>query len=323
VKGFTVDGRAKIYGDTSDDYFSHYEAGADHFINLLYTFDADNNLTGAIINVPCPSQNSEHEYMLSAYYWHDVRVAIRAKHGDIHILPQCAASGDLSPRILHYKKAQDRRFRLKYGEMEVEHAARKDIAERIAQAFDEVLSWAKKDIKTKAPLVHEVRTIQLTKRNYTDEELNFAKESLEELEAIPHKTEGGSTTELLNMNSKLESQKNRFKRILDRNKELATNPKLPMELHVVRIGDIAFATNRFELYMDYMHRIQARSPFDQTFVIQLTGVPGDEGGTYLATERAVTNKGYGASMFCNRVSPKGGQELVDETVKTLKEIAKK
>jgi len=32
-----------------------------------------------------------------------------------------------------------------------------------------------------------------------------------------------------------------------------------MELHVVCLGDIAFTTNRFELYMDYMHRIQARS----------------------------------------------------------------
>ena len=25
-------------------------------------------------------------------------------------------------------------------------------------------------------------------------------------------------------------------------------------------GDIAFATNKFELYQDFMHRVQARSP---------------------------------------------------------------
>ena len=70
--------------------------------------------------------------------------AIRAKYGEIFILPQCAAAGDISPRILHYKKAQARRFRLKYGEIETEMAARQGYAERISQCFDEVYSWAKK-----------------------------------------------------------------------------------------------------------------------------------------------------------------------------------
>lgn len=321
VSGYKVDGHAKMYGNTNDDNFSHYEAGADPFINILYTFDQNNNLTGAIINVPCPSQNSESEYMLSADYWHDVREAIRAKYGDIYILPQCAAAGDLSPRILHYKKAQDRRFRLKYGDIKLERAARKDIAERIAQAFDEVLNWAKKDIQTEVPLVHKVRTIELTKRRITKAELRFAKEGLKKLEDIPYKTEG-KPLELIRENSMLSAQRNRFKRIISRYKEQARSPKLPMELHVVKVGDIAFATNRFELYMDYMHRIQARSPFEQTFIIQLAGVPGDDGGTYLATERGAAGKGYSACLFCNLVSPEGGQELVEETVKTLKEIEK-
>jgi hypothetical protein len=321
VSGFMVDGHAKMYGNTNDDNFSHYEAGADHFINILYTFDQDSNLTGAIINVPCPSQNSEHESMLSADYWHDVREAIRAKHGDIYILPQCAAGGDLSPRILHYKDAQDRRFNLKYGDIHTERAARKDIAERISQAFDEVLSWARKDIKTEISITHKVRTINLTKRRISEDELEFAKESLKGLEKTPFKTEGATPQELIYYNSTLVSQRNRFEKILNRYNEQDRFPKMPMELHVVKVGDIAFTTNRFELYMDYMHRIQARSPFEQTFVIQLTGVPGDDGGTYLATERAVESKGYSACLFCNQVSPEGGQELVEETVKILKEIA--
>jgi hypothetical protein len=319
VSGYMVDGHAKMYGNTNDDNFSHYEAGADHFINILYTFNKDNQLTGAIINVPCPSQNSEHEYMLSADYWHDVREAIRAKHGNIHILSQCAASGDLSPRILHYKKAQDRRFRLKYGDTPLERAARKDIAERISQAFDEVLSWAKKDIKTKVSIVHKVKTIDLTKRRISESELEFAKESLQKLKDIPFTTEGDPIKQLTE-NSSLVAQRSRFETIIKRYEEQDASPKLPMELHVVKVGNIAFATNRFELYMDYMHRIQARSPFEQTFVIQLTGVPGNDGGTYLATERAVANKGYSACLFCNLVSPEGGQELVEETVKILKEI---
>jgi hypothetical protein len=69
-----------------------------------------------------------------------------------------------------------------------------------------------------------------------------------------------------------------------------------------------------------MHRIQARSPFIQTFIVQLTGVPGPDGGTYLATERGAWGKGYSASRYCNIVSPQGGQELVEATVRLLKTL---
>jgi hypothetical protein len=314
-----VNGHAVMYGNTNDASFSHYEAGADHFANLLYTFDAAGKLTGAIINVPCPSQNSESEYKLSADYWHDVRVAIRRQYGDIFILPQCAAGGDLSPRILHYKQAQARRFKLKYGTAPTELAARKDIAERIAGAFTEVLSWAGKDIKTALPLTHIVKTVGLSRRLITDAEYALARQGLEELERQPFKSDG-NPLERLQANSILAASRNRFRRIIDRYSLQQTQPQLPMELHVLRLGDVAFASNRFELYMDFQHRLQARSPFEQTFVIQLAGQPGDDGGTYLCTERGAWGKGYSASMYCNLVSPQGGQELVEETLRALQEI---
>ncbi len=316
-----INGHAAMYGKTNDPMFSHYEAGADHFINLLYTFDPDGKLTGAIINIPCPAQNSEAAYKLSADYWHDVRTAIRKEHGNIFILPQCAAGGDLSPRILHYKPAQARRFQLKYGDLQTELAARKDIAERVAAAFDEVLGWAGKDIKTALPIKHVVKTVQLSKRLITADEYAYAQAGLKELDRKPFKTDG-TPLEQLRANSILAAGRNRYRRIIVRFETQAAEPKQPMELHVLNIGNIAFASNRFELYMDFQHRIQARSPFDQTFIVQLCGTPGADGGTYLATERATWGKGYSASMYCNIVSPRGGQELVEETVKILEEIRK-
>jgi hypothetical protein len=314
-----VNGHAVMYGNTNDANFSHYEAGADHFVNLLYTFDLAGKLTGAIINVPCPSQNSESECKLSADYWNDVRVAIRQQYGDIFILPQCAAGGDLSPRILHYTKAQARRFQLKYGKAQTELAARKDIGERIAAAFSEVLDWARKDIKTALPLSHVVKTVELARRLITAEEYESARRGLEALNQKPFKTDG-SPRERLHYNSILTASRNRFVRIIDRYATQIAQPRLPMELHVLRIGDLAFASNRFELYMDFQHRMQARSPFEQTFVIQLAGQPGNDGGTYLCTERGASGKGYSASMFCNLASPQGGQELVEETVALLKRL---
>ncbi|MDD5679206.1 MAG: hypothetical protein PHW60_14630 [Kiritimatiellae bacterium] len=318
-----VNGHAAMYGNTNDPMFSHYEAGADHFIYLLYTFYAGGKLTGAVVNVPCPSQNSEGEYRLSASYWNEAREAIRAKYGNIFILPQCAAGGDLSPRILHYRKTEARRFKLKYGadnpKNVSEYFARRDIGERIAYAFTEVLDWAKKDIKTALPIRHVVETVKLSKRLISKDEYEYSKSELEKLEIKKFKTDG-TPLEQLKANSIMVAERNRYRRIITRYETQDAEPKLPMELHVLGIGDIAFASNRFELYMDFQHRIQARSPFEQTFIVQLSATPGPEGGTYLATERGVWGRGYSASIYCNVVSPQGGQELVEETVKVLKNI---
>ena len=110
---------------------------------------------------------------------------------------------------------------------------------------------------------------------------------------------------------------NRNKWIPEKFRAQHEDDKEPSKVYTVALGEIAFATNRYELYMDYMHRIQARSPFLQTFVVQLSG---DAYGGYLATERGVANRGYSASLFDNRVSAAGGQELVEATLKSLNEL---
>ena len=95
-----------------------------------------------------------------------------------------------------------------------------------------------------------------------------------------------------------------------------------VELHTIRIGDIAFASNPFELYIDYQHRVQARSPFLQTFIIQLCAIPdGNYSAGYLATERAVKNVGYSAAIYDNQVAPEGGNALVEETLKDLRKLS--
>ena len=85
----------------------------------------------------------------------------------------------------------------------------------------------------------------------------------------------------------------------------------PIEFHVIRLGDIAIATNPFELYLDYGTRIKARSPAVLTLLVQLSC----QHCGYLPTEKAVQGGGYSADKFV--VGPKGGQTLVDETVKQL------
>jgi len=328
-KNLFVHGHAVMYGNTNDDQFSGYEGGADHYVNLMYTFDKDGKLTGAIINVPCPSQNSEQEYHLTADYWHDVRQILREKYGDIGILSQCAAAGDLAPRILHYTKAEERRFRLKYADTRIdqrfdstrEKMRRMDIAQRICAAFDEVLSWAGKELIYEAEVKHSVRDISVPRRLVAKELYEDALVELPKLEQAGFVSTGDAKKDYIDNTTRM-SGISRYKRIIRRYEDQQKDPNTLVELHTVRIGDIAFASNPFELYIDYQHRIQARSPFAQTFIVQLCAIPdGNYSAGYLATERAVKNVGYSAAIYDNQVAPEGGNALVEETLKDLRKLS--
>ena len=326
-------GYAMMYGKTNDPTFSHYEAGADHFLNLMFTYNKDNKLTGVVVNVPCPSQVVENFVQQSADYWHDVRQAVKETFGeDVMVMPQCAFAGDLSPRILHYGQAQARRFRLKYDmgydpkacksqnkdDFNKRMGERKDIAERILAGIKEVYSWSKKDIQTEPVIKAMYRPLALTRRFITEEEKIGCQETLELAKQQIPDPAASTPEEYRAAISRYNSFKNRNEAALRRYEEQKTVKKLERGMHAVRVGDVAFATSPYETYMDYMHRIQARSPFIQTFTIQMASFAG---ASYMATERAMAGKGYSASIFCNQVGAEGGQELVENALEMLQELA--
>lgn len=329
-------GTSMMYGGTGWPEFSHYEAGADHFLNVLFTFDRKKNLTGMILNVPCPSQVSENLMKLSSDYWHDVRQLVKVEFGpDVKIVTQCGCAGDLSPRLLHYGKAQARRMALKYNlpydpqkatvslsqdDRNKRTAERKDIAERIVQGAKEIYSWAKNEILTQVPVDHEAKVMYLLRRVITDEEKQWCESNIAWLEENMPKPEDMTPDQYRVEASRYRSYINRNKGAIERHANQAADPTQEHLTHVARIGDVCFATNRFELYMDYMHRMQARSPFLQTFTIQMAGT---EESCYLSTKRGSEGKGYSASLFCNKIGHEGGQQLVEETLAILNEMKAK
>ncbi len=105
------------------------------------------------------------------------------------------------------------------------------------------------------------------------------------------------------------------KRIIDRHANQKDHPTHEVEIHVLRLGDVAITTNPFELFVDFGVQIKARSPALQTFVVQLVGVEG-----YLPTPRAVRGGGYSAVAESNTVGPEGGQVLVDRTIDLIKSL---
>ena len=300
--GAVIAGFTRMYGDTSSPEFSHIEGYEDHYVNLLYTWDREQRLTGVVVNLACPSQETEMAMTVSADFWHEIRTEIRRRHGEaLPILAQCSAAGDQSPHRLWYKEAEERMLRLRGLTM------RQEIGRRVADAVSDVLPLARAAIETDLPFRHAVREIGLPRRIVTDDEAVGVRADLAALDARAKKGEN------------VHRVAQRCRRVLARHEAQQEQPLIPMELHAVRLGDVAFATNRFELFLDYGIRIKARSPAVQTFLVQLTANEGWD-GTYLPSERAVANRGYGGGVYDNEVGPEGGKVIVEETVKVLREL---
>ncbi|MBR6669405.1 MAG: hypothetical protein IKL31_01505, partial [Ruminococcus sp.] len=90
----------------------------------------------------------------------------------------------------------------------------------------------------------------------------------------------------------------------------------PVEIHVARFGNTVFATNSFELFLDYGNRIRARSKAEQTFLIQQCC--GSEG--YLPTEKAEKGGHYSAYISSGTVGHEGGDILVRNTVTEINKM---
>ncbi len=302
--GLMLDGHARMYGDTGDPKFSHYEAGADHCIQFLYTVDGEGRMTGVIVNLSCPSQCSMEDEMLSADYWHETRQEIRRRHGaGFFVLGQCAPAGDLETFPLHNLRGEERRLRLS-GK-----SRRQEIAVRIADAMDRVSEWAGQAVAYEAEINNELLPLDLPVRRITEQEY---REELAAREILNAKQFAGSGTpeERLKHDSVLYSLRMRNRSVITRYESQEAHPYRRIFAHLFRIGEVAFATSPFELFSDFMHRIQGRSPFEQTFCVQLA----DDSLGYLATGRGAAGRGYSATRYCNQVAPEGGQRLVDATV---------
>jgi hypothetical protein len=293
-------GSARMYGKTDDPQFDCIEGYEDHSLNALFFWDERRDLTGLVVNIACPSQVTENAYYVSADFWHEARAEIRRRHGEhLFIAPQCAPAGDQSPHFLLYGREEAyMRERLGLSEREV-------IGREIADAIDKLLPPAASHVQTDPPFRHVVRTVNLPVRMITDEELQAARTESERLEAWKPESERDASSKFVLLG--------RCRRVIERHGGQKADPHYAMELHVLRLGDVAIATNPFELFLDFGLRIKARSKALQTFLVQLAC----GSGGYLPTAKAVAGKSYGAEPASNQVGPEGGRVLVDATVEEI------
>jgi hypothetical protein len=292
-----ADGTAAMYGDTHQPTFREIENGEDHGLEVLFFWDADKKLVATAVNVACPSQEVENNSNLSADFWHPVREQLRQKYGDkLVVLGWTGGAGDQSPHPIFRKAAEERMRRLS-GQHRLDV-----LAGRIVRGWEEAYAGAAMDIQTDLPLVHKVQTLKLASRVVTPEEYLACKATVERLSPDPRQ--------------QMEMVWNRW--VVERFERQQNGSAAPyeMELHAIRLGDVAIATNEFELFTQYGIQMKARSPAIQTFVIQL----GAGTSSYLPTATAARGGGYSAIVQSSIVSPEGGQQLVEETVAVIQSL---
>jgi len=315
-----ADNQSTMYGLTApvSETFRHVEGYEDHSLNLLATYDLGGALTGLIVNLPCPSQEGEDGYLLSADFWHETRRELRLRFGpEIFILPQVSAAGEMTSHPIFETKAIQRMLELKGV------SAKQEIADRIADAVGRILPSIARTIDRSPELTHRVEIMELPANELTQAGADEARIMVDR-----YRMQCSGLKLQLEANPKYREEPRWYRAIsqciaamcwhqdvINRFERQKTKPTYPEEVHILRLGDIGFATNSFECYLDFGVQIKVRSPATQTFLIQLAGQ-----GTYLPSPRSVVGGGYGSQAASNPVGPEGGQVLAEKTIQSLRTI---
>ncbi len=311
------DGSAKMYGIADNATFETMESVNDTGIELLYIFDSNKKPMGAIVNVACPSQVLEHCSFVSSDYWGKTRKYVKEALGnDFVTVGICAAAGCQAPRDMirfvlpdtkdpNLLRSNPQKPRRTDPDMYAIEGA-DELGIRISDVITRRLNKASENLQNEAVLKHERMILNLPLRKVTETDKNNAEEAIKKYCERANKTEFDAyDMAALHIHAG----------ILNRYELQDTTEFHKTEVHVARLGNIAFATNPFELFLDYGNKIRARSDAEQTFLIQLAC--GRSG--YLPTERAEKGSHYSAYVASGNVGHIGGNILVAETLNKIKE----
>ncbi len=313
-----ADGTAKMWGDVDNASFTTLEAGNDSGMEMLFIYDKNDEMTGIVANIACPAQVMEQRSVISGDYWAKVKLLMREKYGkDFKILGLCAPAGDQCPRdLIRWVEPEtpildpnvirnDPKLRNADPSMfDIKGTWR--IGKRIVNEMELILEETQdRPIVKEAAFTHNSLKLHLPLRRVTDLEKTEAERAMKDFFRDKTEIDYMDTAELYvhaGTLTRYEYQKN--------------HNMVEIEVNVLRLGNIAFATNPFELFVDYGNAIRARSAAEQTFLVQLSN--GCYG--YLPTENAEKHGHYSAYVSSGSIGHEGGDLLVRETLEEIKKL---
>ncbi|MEA4964969.1 MAG: hypothetical protein VB055_03975 [Oscillospiraceae bacterium] len=310
---------AKMWGDTNTANFIGLEGGSDTGLELLYFFGADGKLTGVAANLACPAQSVQHRRFVSSDFWGKCKIVMREALGeDVFLLPLCSAAGDQCPvdlvRWVEPESGVDdpnivrvnppaRKADPSMFDIPGSWKAGRRIAREIIECYDDA-AREKRDADT---FSHLARPVTLPVRMVTRKERDEAEEALRRFfESCAGKSLSFYDNASMHVHAGT----------LARYEYQQKHRVFAFEGHFLRLGDVAFATSPFELFLDYGDQIRAQSPAAQTILVQLAC--GSLG--YLPTARAEEGSHYSAYVSSGMAGHVGGDLLVRETLDTIQKL---
>ena len=286
------------YKIASENVFMEVECGNDTGIEMLFICDHTYKPVGVVASVACPSQIVEYKNHISSDYWGKARMFLKEHFGEnFCTVGLCSAAGDQSPRDqLRWLRGVEPSMQDIEGTIFV--------GRRLANAIIEAFETAKHTLTDKIALNHKTEILNLPIKKVSDEEYASAKAHLDAYIKQADK-------DVFN-----------FEDMIRIHPEVGTLfyynwqqgiDSLPAEIHVVRFGDMAIASNPFELFLEFGNQIKVRSKAKQTMLIQLAS---DKMG-YLPTAKAEEQGGYGTSIFSCLFDHTGGEVLVEKTLESI------
>ena len=313
------DNTAQMWGDTNTAVFEALEGGNDSGLELLYIFDENNALTGVVANTACPAQCVQHRHFVSPDFWGEVKVLLRQHFGEkLYLLPQCGIAGDQCPVDLvrwvepesdlndpnctrtnpPKRKADPSMFDL---------AGMRKAGKRVANEIIEVWNEGLDEPQADPIFEHRVKLLQLPLRRATLTDVSNAKKAIRDY----LRDLNGRDLDYMDL-GRLQVHLG----VLGRAHLQEQVDILDSEVHIIRIGTVAIATNPFEPFLDYGNQIKARSDAEQTFLVQLAN--GSEG--YIPTAKAEVHGHYSAFIGSGQVGHLGGEQLVRETLQNIRQM---
>jgi hypothetical protein len=318
-----TDNTAEMYGETCCDTFAGLEGSEDSGVELLFFCNEQNVPTGVIVNVACPSQVMEATYKISSDFMGALREKLKQEFGsEFKTLPQITAAGCQSPRDLTRNDKEQTDLWHEDGV--------NIIADRLLDTVKRSWNNVPEKLDFSPTLSHHYESLDLPKRrvDYADyivaqNEITRLEKNQDSISAYQdfcknvHENEkiDGRPGPYDNKNCHFVEIRNNEAEV-KRYEEQLQEPELSINLHVLRLGNSVFATNPFELFLEFGQRIKARSQAKQTFVIQLAN--GYEG--YLPSPRAEELGGYGGLIINGKIGSNGGCKLVDKSVKIINQL---
>jgi len=312
------DGSAQMWGDTNTAMFTNLEGGNDSGIEVLFVFDEGQTLKGIVATIACPAQCVQHRHFISPDYWGEAKMLLRKHFGeDLFLVGLCSIAGDQCPvDLIRWVNPEspindpncerENPPRRKADPSMFDLAGMRKAGRRAANGI--IDAWEDGvDMAAEEPVFeHRALQMQLPLRRVTLSDVARAESAVRGY--LRDKPGDIDYIDVARLQPHLG--------VLRRAQVQEEYDTVDSEIHVIRMGNIAIATNPFEPYLTYGDQIKARSAAEQTFLVQIAN--GME--SYIPTKEAEAGGHYSAYVGSGMVGHLGGEEMVRQTLQNIRDM---